>query len=140
MGLVSRVVEEAGIPTVCISTGRDLTAKVKPPRSLFLNFPMGNTFGKSGDIDTQTQVLRMALDLVVTARQAGVMGFAAGESICYIGCHLLESSGGDWGYKSLDESVHPYYYSCPLRYLDMAPVQSSEWRERVHRFHAGRAV
>jgi hypothetical protein len=60
----------------------------------------------------------------VTARQAGVMGLAAGESVCYIGCHLLESSGGDWGYKSLDESVHPYYYSCPLRYLDMAPVQS----------------
>ena len=76
----------------------------------------------------------------VTAKQAGVMGLAAGESVCYIGCHLLESSGGDWGYKSLDESVHPYYYSCPLRYLDMAPVQSSEWRERVHRFHAGRAV
>ena len=25
------MVEEAGIPTVCISTGRDLTAKVKPP-------------------------------------------------------------------------------------------------------------
>lgn len=76
----------------------------------------------------------------VTARQAGVMGLAAGESVCYIGCHLLECSGGDWGYKSLDESMHPYYYSCPLRYLDMAPVQSSEWRERVHRFHAGRAV
>jgi hypothetical protein len=36
--------------------------------------------------------------------------------------------------------VHPYYYSCPLRYLDMAPVQSFEWRERVHRFHAGRAA
>jgi hypothetical protein len=58
----------------------------------------------------------------------------------YIGCHLLESAGLEWGYKSLDESVHPYYYSCPLRYLDMAPVQSPAWRERVHRFHAGRAV
>lgn len=73
MGLVSRVVEEAGIPTVCISTGRDLTAQVKPPRSLFLNFPMGNSFGRSGDIATQTQVLRMALDLVVTATQGGVL-------------------------------------------------------------------
>ena len=29
----------------------------------------------------------------VTARQAGVMGLAAGESVCYIGCHLLESEG-----------------------------------------------
>ena len=71
----------------------------------------------------------------VTARQAGVMGLAAGESVCYIGCHLLESSGGDWGYKSLDESVHPYYYSCPLRYLDMAPVRCATWRARVHAFH-----
>ena len=73
MGVVSRVVEQAGIPTVCISTGRDLTAKVKPPRSLFLNFPMGNTFGRSGDVATQTQVLRMALDLVVNATEAGVL-------------------------------------------------------------------
>ena len=76
----------------------------------------------------------------ITARQAGVMGLAAGESVFHIGCHLLESAGGHWGYKSLDESVHPYYYACPLRYLDMAPVRSPEWRERVHRFHAGRAI
>ena len=73
MGLVSRVVEAAGIPTVCISTGRDLTAQVKPPRSLFLNFPMGNSFGRSGDAATQAQVLRMALDLVVSATEPGVL-------------------------------------------------------------------
>ena len=76
----------------------------------------------------------------VTAKQAGVLGLAPGESATLIGCHLLESEGREWGYKFLVEAEHPYYYSCPLRYLDMAPVQSSEWRERVHRFHAGRAV
>src|SRR5574337_692688 len=71
----------------------------------------------------------------VTARQAGVMGLAAGESVCYIGYHMLESSGGDWGYKSLDESVHPYYYSCPLRYLDMAPVQRDRKSTRLNSSH-----
>ena len=39
MGLVARVVEESGIPTMVVATGRDLTAQVRPPRSLFVNFP-----------------------------------------------------------------------------------------------------
>src|SRR5574337_719100 len=98
---------------------------------------MGWTFVRQ----TRDQLIRELLAPQASERACcEVMGHAAGESVCYIGCHLLESSGGDWGYKSLDESVHPYYYSCPLRYLDMAPVQSPEWRERVHRFHAGRTV
>ena len=33
--------EAAGIPTVLVSTGRDLTELVCPPRSMFVNFPMG---------------------------------------------------------------------------------------------------
>ena len=66
MGLVARVVEEAGIPTVNVSTGRDITALVRPPRSLFVNAPMGNTFGRPGDAERQQEVLRAALDLAVT--------------------------------------------------------------------------
>ncbi len=61
MGLVARVVEEAGIPTVLVSTGRDLTAQVRPPRSVFVNFPMGNPFGKPGDVVTQRRILLTAL-------------------------------------------------------------------------------
>jgi len=72
----------------------------------------------------------------VTAKQVGVMNLAVGESICYIGCDVLESAGLEWGYKSLDESVHPYYYSCPLRYLDMAPERCPKWRENVRAYHA----
>lgn len=74
----------------------------------------------------------------ITAKQAGVMKLAAGDSINVIRCDLLQGSGGEWGYKPLDESMHPYYYSCPLRYLDMAPVQSPEWREGVLAHHASR--
>ena len=71
MGLVSRVVEEAGIPSVNVSTGRDITALVRPPRSLFVNFPMGNTFGRVGDTAMQTKILRAALDFAVTADRPG---------------------------------------------------------------------
>lgn len=73
MGLVCRVVEELGIATVCVSTGRDLTAQVKPPRSVFVNHPMGNAFGSPGDAAMQLKVLRAALQLVQTAQQGGVL-------------------------------------------------------------------
>ncbi len=71
MGLVCRVVEEAGIPTVCVSTGRDITALVRPPRSYFVNAPMGNNFGPPGDRDTQARILRAVLRLAVEAREPG---------------------------------------------------------------------
>jgi len=73
VGLVCRVVEEAGIATVCVSTGRDLTQQVKPPRSLFVNFPMGNAFGAPFDVAMQRAILRAALDLAETAREPGVL-------------------------------------------------------------------
>ena len=71
MGLVCRVVEEAGIPTVCVSTGRDITALVRPPRSYFVNAPMGNNFGAAGDVATQRRILRAVLALAVEAREPG---------------------------------------------------------------------
>ena len=73
MGLVARVIEEAGIPTVLVSTGRDLTAQVRPPRSVFVNFPMGNPFGRAGDAAMQRRILLGALELAVTAQEGGVL-------------------------------------------------------------------
>ncbi len=71
MGLVARVVEARGIPTVLVSTGRDLTEQVLPPRSVFVNFPMGNPFGRPGDVAMQRRVLRDALRLAETATRGG---------------------------------------------------------------------
>ena len=62
-----------GIPTVTVSTGRDITALVRPPRSLFVNFPMGNAFGKPFDSDMQFSILRAALNLAETATEPGVL-------------------------------------------------------------------
>lgn len=73
MGLVCRVAEERGIATVCVSTGRDLTAQVRPPRSVFLNHPMGNPFGRPHDVEQQREILRAALALVERADEAGVL-------------------------------------------------------------------
>jgi hypothetical protein len=67
------VVEEAGIPTVLVSTGRDLTLQVLPPRSVFVNFPMGNPFGRPGDAALQRAILLDALRLAGTATRGGVL-------------------------------------------------------------------
>ena len=59
--------------TVCISTGRDLTLQVKPPRSLFVNFPMGNNFGRPFDVDMQTRILQRGLRMVHEEHEGGVL-------------------------------------------------------------------
>lgn len=70
-GLVARTVEEAGIPTVCVSTGRDLSAQVKPPRTVFVNFPMGNAFGRPEDRAQQRRILTDALELAASGTTPG---------------------------------------------------------------------
>lgn len=58
----------------------------------------------------------------------------------FIGCDLLAPGGKrmGWGYKDMCESMGPCYYSCPLAYLDMAPVANARWREQVRAWHAKR--
>jgi len=71
VGLVCRLLEERGIATVYIATGRDLTELVKPPRALFVNHPMGNNFGHAGDDRTQSDILRAALAMIHTTELGG---------------------------------------------------------------------
>lgn len=51
-------------------------------------------------------------------------------------CSLLRDDHGyGWGHKSIPESSHPYYYSCPEEYLALAPVACEKWRAKVREFH-----
>ncbi len=59
----------------------------------------------------------------------------------WIQCDLLQynKSSEGWGYKDIDESMHPYFYSCPLGYLEMVPIEqfggNEEWRVGVRSYH-----
>lgn len=59
----------------------------------------------------------------------------AGETVIWIGVDLLESNGRGWGYKSMGEEMGPYDYSCPVEFLDLAPIPEGEyavnWRNKV---------
>jgi hypothetical protein len=59
----------------------------------------------------------------------------------WIGCDLLTYDKKDrcWGYKPMEEGMHPYYYNCPLSYLELVPVASEAWRIGVMAWHADRA-
>jgi hypothetical protein len=57
----------------------------------------------------------------------------------FIACYLLaRQTGYGWGYKDMEESMHPCYYSCPLKYLDMVPVANADWRTAVRTYHRNR--
>ena len=58
MGLVAREIEKRGIPTICMSSAYDVTHAVRPPRAVFLNFPLNHQTGKPNDLALQTQILR----------------------------------------------------------------------------------
>ena len=66
---------------------------------------------------------------------------ATGETRKWISCSILgaEKNFG-WGSKDMDESVHPYYFTCPLSYLEMAPVTCEAWRTTVRAYHAKMSV
>lgn len=58
----------------------------------------------------------------------------------WIQCDLLRHQRDyGWGYKDMEESMHPYYYSCPQRYIDLVPLEqfggNAKWREQVVEHH-----
>lgn len=61
----------------------------------------------------------------------------------WITCDLLRYRKDDgWGYKDMDESMHPYFYSCPLGYLAQVPIETyggnEQWRQQVQSHHSRR--
>ena len=67
MGLVQRVLETSGIPTVTLSMIPDLTRAVGIPRLAGISYPMGQPLGRPHDADGQRAVLRATLELLTTA-------------------------------------------------------------------------
>ncbi|MFQ5478897.1 MAG: hypothetical protein ACE5E4_09800 [Candidatus Binatia bacterium] len=63
--------EKAGIPTLTMSVGLDITRLVRPPRAVFVNFPMGNETGRPGMVEEQREIVRGAFAAVESMTEAG---------------------------------------------------------------------
>ena len=68
MGLVQRAIEAAGIPTVSISILRAVTAKVRPPRALYLRWPFGHPLGEPFHVAQQLTILHDAFEFLYAAK------------------------------------------------------------------------
>lgn len=64
MGVLARVLEEAGIATVGLSLVRRQAENIKAPRFLHCEFPLGRPLGKPKDAAFQTDVIRRAFALL----------------------------------------------------------------------------
>ncbi len=57
-GLIARVVEASGIPTVCLSINLQMSQQLRAPRTVFVKFPHGSSFGAPQERDQQMTILR----------------------------------------------------------------------------------
>lgn len=57
VGLIARTIEEAGVPTISFTSARSITKRVQPPRSVFIDLPLGHTAGAPNDPVGQRQLL-----------------------------------------------------------------------------------
>ena len=73
VGLIARHLEAAGFTTVGLTSARSITASANPPRSVFLDAPLGHTSGPVGDPAIQRFIVRHALDAAITMDQPGTI-------------------------------------------------------------------
>ena len=71
VSLVARHLEANGIPTVVTGCAKDIVEYCGVPRFVFGDFPLGNSAGKPFDQGSQTQVLALGLELLVSASIPG---------------------------------------------------------------------
>lgn len=71
MGLLARYIEESGIPTVMLANLQGRTAKIKPPRTLLVPGPRGETAGPPEDRHSQKRRVESGLRLLETVKNPG---------------------------------------------------------------------
>lgn len=71
MGLLARVVEHLGIPTVSVTGARDITERIKPPRAAYLDYPLGYCVGRPGEVEEQRKIVADVLALAESATCPG---------------------------------------------------------------------
>ncbi len=71
VGLVARQLEESGIPTVTMTSARDITLAVNPARAVFLDYPLGHTAGQVDDPSLGRQIVAGALQAFADADHPG---------------------------------------------------------------------
>jgi D-proline reductase (dithiol) PrdB len=73
VGLIQRLVEEAGIPTISMGNAADRMAHIKPPRALRVKFARGSMFGEPGNVKRQIRIILDGLHALQTMTAPGTI-------------------------------------------------------------------
>ena len=73
MGLIQRVAEETGIPTISMGNAPDRMAHIKPPRALLVKFARGSMFGEPGNVKRQKRIILDALNALRNMTESGTV-------------------------------------------------------------------
>ncbi|WP_120190957.1 hypothetical protein [Ammoniphilus oxalaticus] len=71
--MIQRAIEQRGIRTAGISHLPNVTKKMKAPRTLYIRFPLGRTFGQAGDVTTQKEILWEAIQFAVKGEPESIV-------------------------------------------------------------------
>jgi hypothetical protein len=64
VGLIQRTIEHKGMTTVSLSLLREITEKIRPPRALFVPYPLGYPLGAPNVQALQTNIMLAAFALL----------------------------------------------------------------------------
>ncbi len=64
VGLIQAAIERENISTVSISQLREVTKIIRPPRALFVPYPLGYPLGAPNDAALQHRIIAQALPLL----------------------------------------------------------------------------
>ncbi len=64
VGLIAGELERRGIATTSVTVLREVTQRVRTPRALFADYPLGYPLGRPDDPELQTRILRAAFSLL----------------------------------------------------------------------------
>jgi len=71
VGLIARVLEAAGVPTLIMTSAWDITRALGPPRAAFLHAPLGHQTGPPGDPQAQRGIVQAALEAGISLETPG---------------------------------------------------------------------
>jgi len=105
--------EDEGVPTVVVALLREQAEKVRPPRALWVPFPLGRPFGAPDHAEQQRRVLRAALALLEVPSGPILVDFDDTESekeeeediawVCPVSFASPAAKGHDIGRRVADE-------------------------------------
>lgn len=69
MSALAHVFEAAGLSTIVLASMKEVAEKMKPPRALYCEFPLGRPLGRPDDVELQRDVLERAFALLDSPHQ-----------------------------------------------------------------------